>query len=138
MLGWRVTGEQLAEERRVRTKMSLAGDDRHLASIERGGPFTDLSRRRGAAEISEITRPRADRQRITARDVAEGRFTDAVPRKHQAPSPRFKEGKYASARQAEPRDSPKAGRSDEAPNRKRQPRSRVVRPHPNLAACRTE
>jgi len=43
--------------------MILAYDGRHLARIERGGPFTDLSHRRGAAEINEITRPRADWQR---------------------------------------------------------------------------
>jgi len=84
MLNWRVTGELLAEERRVGTKMILAGDDRHFASVERDRPFTDLSHWRGAAEISEITGPRADWQRITARDVVERRFTDAVPHQHQA------------------------------------------------------
>jgi ATP-dependent exoDNAse (exonuclease V) alpha subunit len=56
----------------------LAGDDRQLASIERGGLFTELRQRHGAAEISEITRQRVDWQRTAARDLAEGRFVDAV------------------------------------------------------------
>jgi len=60
MLDWRVTGEQLADARSVGAKMILVGDDRHPAYIGRGGSFTDLSGRRGAAEISEIPRPRTD------------------------------------------------------------------------------
>ena len=38
--------------------MILAGDDRQLASIERGGLFTEMRQRHGAAEISEVTRQR--------------------------------------------------------------------------------
>lgn len=63
--------------------MMLACDDRHLASIERGRPFADLSHWRGAVEISEIAGVRADRQRIAARNVAGGQITDAVPHQHQ-------------------------------------------------------
>ena len=58
--------------------MILAGDDRQLASIERGGLFTEMRQRHGAAEITEITRQRSDWQRTAARDLAEGRFEDAV------------------------------------------------------------
>jgi Ti-type conjugative transfer relaxase TraA len=78
MLDSRVTGELLAEARQAGAKVILAGDDRQLASIERGGLFTELRQRHGAAEISEITRQRADWQRRAARDLAEGRFGDAV------------------------------------------------------------
>ena len=36
------TGELLAEARRSGAKLVLAGDDRQLASIERGGLFAEL------------------------------------------------------------------------------------------------
>ena len=58
--------------------MILAGDDRQLASIERGGLFAELRQRHGSAEITEITRQRVDWQRQAARDLAEGRFEEAV------------------------------------------------------------
>ena len=78
MMDSRVTGEVLGEARRSGAKVILAGDDRQLASIERGGLFTEMRQRHGAAEISEITRQRSDWQRAAARDLAEGRFGDAV------------------------------------------------------------
>ena len=78
MLDSRVTGELLAEVRQAGAKMILAGDDRQLASIERGGLFTEMRQRHGAAEITEITRQRSDWQRSAARDLAEGRFAEAV------------------------------------------------------------
>ena len=78
MLDSRVTGELLAEARRTGAKVILAGDDRQLASIERGGLFSELRQRHGSAEISEITRQRTEWQRQAARDLAEGRFADAV------------------------------------------------------------
>jgi hypothetical protein len=73
-----VTGEVLGEARRSGAKVIFAGDDRQLASIERGGLFSELRQRHGAAEITEITRQRSDWQRAAARDLAEGRFGDAV------------------------------------------------------------
>jgi len=78
MLDSRVTGELLGEARRSGAKVILTGDDRQLASIERGGLFTELRQRHGAAEITEITRQRVDWQRTAARDLAEGRFEEAV------------------------------------------------------------
>ena len=78
MLDSRVTGEVLAEARQAGAKVILAGDDRQLASIERGGLFSELRQRHGAAEISEVTRQRVDWQRQAARDLAEGRFAEAV------------------------------------------------------------
>ena len=78
MLDSRVTGELMAEARQAGAKVILAGDDRQLASIERGGLFSELRQRHGSAEISEITRQRTDWQRQAARDLAEGRFADAV------------------------------------------------------------
>ena len=84
MLDTRVTGELLTEARKSGAKLILAGDDRQLASIERGGLFTELRQRHGAAEISEVTRQRSDWQRQAARDLAEGRFAAAVTAFDQA------------------------------------------------------
>ncbi len=78
MLDSRVTGELLAEARQAGAKVVLAGDDRQLASIERGGLFTELRKQHGAAEITEVTRQRVGWQRQAARDLAEGRFDAAV------------------------------------------------------------
>jgi Ti-type conjugative transfer relaxase TraA len=78
MLDSRATGEVLGEAQRSGAKVILAGDDRQLASIERGGLFTEMRQRHGAAEITEITRQRSDWQRAAARDLSEGRFADAV------------------------------------------------------------
>ena len=66
MLDTRVTGELLTEARKAGAKLILAGDDRQFASIERGGLFTELRQRHGAAEISEVTRQRSDWQRQAA------------------------------------------------------------------------
>lgn len=84
MLDSRVTGELFAEARRAGAKVILAGDDRQLASIERGGLFTELRQLHGAADITEITRQRTDWQRQAARDLAEGRFGEAVAAFDQA------------------------------------------------------
>jgi len=78
MLDSRVTGELLAEARQAGAKVVLTGDDRQLASIERGGLFTELRKAHGAAEITEVTRQRVGWQRQAARDLAEGRFDAAV------------------------------------------------------------
>jgi Ti-type conjugative transfer relaxase TraA len=78
MLDARITGELLAEARKAGAKLILAGDDRQLASIERGGLFTELTQRHGAAEIATVTRQRVDWQRQAAHDLAEGRFAQAV------------------------------------------------------------
>ncbi len=78
MLDTRVTGELLDAARQAGAKVILAGDDRQLASIERGGLFAELRQRHGSAEITEVTRQRVDWQRQAARDLAEGRFAEAV------------------------------------------------------------
>ena len=78
MLDTRVTRELLLEARRGGARLILAGDDRQLASIERGGLFSELKQRHGSAEITEVTRQRVDWQRRAARDLAEGNFIEAV------------------------------------------------------------
>ncbi|MBP1806914.1 AAA family ATPase [Rubellimicrobium aerolatum] len=74
----RVTGELLAEARRSGAKVLLAGDDRQLASIERGGLFTELKAQHGSAEIIQVTRQKVDWQRQAAQDLAESRTEAAV------------------------------------------------------------
>jgi Ti-type conjugative transfer relaxase TraA len=78
MLDTPVTGELLAAARQAGAKLILVGDDRQLASIERGGLFAELRQLHGAAEITEVTRQKVDWQRQAARDLAEGRFAEAV------------------------------------------------------------
>jgi Ti-type conjugative transfer relaxase TraA len=78
MLDTKVTGELLLAARQAGAKVILAGDDRQLASIERGGLFAEMRQRHGSAEITEVTRQRVDWQRQAAKDLAEGRFSEAV------------------------------------------------------------
>ncbi|WP_027170230.1 AAA family ATPase [Mesorhizobium sp. WSM3224] len=78
MMDAKVTGEVLREARLSGAKIVLAGDDRQLGSIERGGLFTELKKEHGSAEINEVTRQRVDWQREAARDLSDGRFEDAL------------------------------------------------------------
>jgi len=78
MMDAKVTGEVLREARLSGAKVVLAGDDRQLGSIERGGLFTELKKEHGSAEISEVTRQKVDWQREAARDLSDGRFEKAL------------------------------------------------------------
>ena len=78
MLDSRVMGELLPRRNARSAKLILAGDDRQLASIERGGLFAELRQRHGSVAITEVTRQKVDWQRQAARDLAEGRFEDAL------------------------------------------------------------
>jgi len=78
MLDSRITGELLAAARASGAKVVLAGDDRQLASVERGGLFTVLRERHGSAVLRQVDRQQVPWQRDAAQDLAEGRFTQAV------------------------------------------------------------
>jgi len=78
MMDAKVTGEVLREARLSGAKLVLAGDDRQLGSIERGGLFTELKKEHGSAEITQVTRQNVDWQREAARDLADGRHEDAL------------------------------------------------------------
>lgn len=78
MLDSRIVGQLLVEARASKAKLVLAGDDRQLTSIERGGLFTELRHRHGSAEILEVTRQTVDWQRQAARDMAQGRVREAL------------------------------------------------------------
>jgi hypothetical protein len=78
MMDSKVTGALLREAKLSGAKVVLAGDDRQLASIERGGLYTELKKAHGSSEITEVTRQRVDWQRDAARDLSEGRFESAL------------------------------------------------------------
>lgn len=59
-------------------KLILVGDDRQLASIERGGMFGVLKDRYGAASLTGVIRQRSDDDRRAASMMAEGNFHDAL------------------------------------------------------------
>ena len=59
-------------------KLILVGDDRQLSSIERGGMFSALKDRYGAAELSEVKRQHKVDERRAAEMMAEGNFNDAL------------------------------------------------------------
>jgi ATP-dependent exoDNAse (exonuclease V) alpha subunit len=59
-------------------KLILVGDDRQLASIDRGGMFGALKDRYGAAALTGVTRQRKDEDRRAATMMAEGNFADAL------------------------------------------------------------
>ena len=72
----------MAELTRTRSdagaKLILVGDDRQLASIDRGGMFGALKDRYGAAALTEVTRQHKDEERRAATMMAEGNFADAL------------------------------------------------------------
>jgi Ti-type conjugative transfer relaxase TraA len=78
MLGTAITGELLSAARAAGAKVILAGDDRQLASIERGGLFSEMRKAHGAAEIRAVTRQRAGWQRQAAHDLAGGWVAQAL------------------------------------------------------------
>ena len=59
-------------------KLILVGDDRQLASIDRGGMFGALKDRYGAAALTGVTRQHKDEERRAATMMAEGNFSDAL------------------------------------------------------------
>ena len=59
-------------------KLILAGDDRQLPAIERGGTFGVLKDRYDAATLHEIHRQRAGDERRASEFFAEGKFHDAL------------------------------------------------------------
>ena len=59
-------------------KLILAGDDRQLSSIDRGGMFGVLKDRHGAAVLSEVKRQQKVDDRRASEMMAEGNFHDAL------------------------------------------------------------
>jgi hypothetical protein len=59
-------------------KLILVGDDKQLASIERGGMFGALCEQHGAAELSEVTRAKDSEQRRAFNLMHRGEFREAL------------------------------------------------------------
>ena len=59
-------------------KLILAGDDRQLSSIDRGGMFAVLKDRHGAAQLSEVRRQHKLDERRASEMMAEGNFDGAL------------------------------------------------------------
>lgn len=59
-------------------KLVLVGDDRQLASIERGGMFAEIRQKVGSAALSTVRRQSQDWARQASRDFAEGRFREGL------------------------------------------------------------
>jgi len=78
MLDTKLMAELTGAARDAGAKFILVGDDRQLASIDRGGMFGALKDRYGAAELSEVTRQHKDEDRRAASTMAEGNFGDAL------------------------------------------------------------
>jgi ATP-dependent exoDNAse (exonuclease V) alpha subunit len=78
MLATKDVAELLTTAQRAGAKVILAGDDKQLASIARGGLFTTLRERHGAAELHEVVRVRDDDQKRAFRQMHEGDFRGAL------------------------------------------------------------
>jgi hypothetical protein len=59
-------------------KVILAGDDRQLGSVERGGMFTVLKEAHGSVKISKVRRQVTDWQREASEDFSEGRMAEGL------------------------------------------------------------
>lgn len=75
-----IMGEILDQVRQSGAKLIIAGDDRQLPSIERGGLFSEMVRAHGSAEITGVVRQHEEWQRQASMDLAAGRFHSAVER----------------------------------------------------------
>jgi len=59
-------------------KVILAGDDRQLGSVERGGMFTAIKEAHGSVKISKVLRQDKDWQREASEDFSEGRMAEGL------------------------------------------------------------
>jgi ATP-dependent exoDNAse (exonuclease V) alpha subunit len=78
MLDTRTLAAILAAAERSGAKVILIGDDRQLASIERGGLFTDLRDALGSAELRQVRRQKSGWAKQASRNFAEGRFAEGL------------------------------------------------------------
>ena len=59
-------------------KVILAGDDRQLGSVERGGMFTVIKEAHGSVKISKVRRQVTEWQREATEDFSEGRMAEGL------------------------------------------------------------
>lgn len=84
MIGSRQMERVLSAARDAGAKVVLVGDPEQLQAIEAGAAFRSITKRHGAAEITEIRRQREDWQRDATRQLATGRTGEAVHAYDQA------------------------------------------------------
>ena len=70
-------GTLLAEARKTGAKVILAGDDKQLTSIERGGMFSQVAAVNGSVEITDVQRQKGW-QKQASEDMAAGAWGSAV------------------------------------------------------------
>jgi Ti-type conjugative transfer relaxase TraA len=73
-----VLARLLAAAERSGARLILAGDDRQFASVARGGMFSDLVARHGAAELAVVRRQRQAYQARASADFARGEILAAL------------------------------------------------------------
>jgi hypothetical protein len=78
MLDTKMMAELTSAARDAGAKLILVGDDRQLASIDRGGMFGALKDTYGAAALSEVARQHKDEDKRAASMMAEGNFSGAL------------------------------------------------------------
>ena len=78
MIGTELMRRLTAHASQAGAKLILAGDDRQLSSIERGGMFAVLKERFGAAPLSEVKRQKHRDDRHASELMAEGNFLEAL------------------------------------------------------------
>jgi len=78
MINTRILSQLTAHANAAGAKLILVGDNRQLASIERGGMFEVLKDRHGAAELTEVRRQRQTEDRSASELMAQGKFTSAL------------------------------------------------------------
>gem|GEM_PF-2244476 len=78
MVGAGIYARLLARIEEAGAKLVLVGDDRQLASVSRGGIYSLLKRKFGAAQIDTVRRQNEDWQKRASRDFAEGRVYEGL------------------------------------------------------------
>jgi Ti-type conjugative transfer relaxase TraA len=78
MLDTRTTKRLMDRAAETGAKVIIAGDDRQLASMERGGMFTAIKENYGSAKITKVRRQDTDWQRQASEDFSEGRVAEGL------------------------------------------------------------
>ncbi|MBF0482997.1 MAG: AAA family ATPase [Desulfovibrionaceae bacterium] len=78
MLDTEIMEKILINADKAGAKLILVGDDRQLASVARGGMFTEFRHTFGAAEITKVRRQAEDWQKDASVLFSEGRFLDGL------------------------------------------------------------
>jgi Ti-type conjugative transfer relaxase TraA len=71
-------GKLLAAAANAGATVIMAGDDRQLASVKRGGMFTEFASRFGAIELRRVRRQQLDWQREASQDFARGHIEQGL------------------------------------------------------------